>query len=853
MVITNSGWTSLGGGIYSLAIGSQSPPGVAGGGWVTNVSCMVLEDRLLIAAATDDTLATAANSSTATPRWFYNGSGTLYYKPTTGTPINHEIRINGVGADDCFPLYNGGPGNPINYFNFQNLAFFGSGYAFNSTGGGGCNYINFQGCNFNNLGVGIYLYAHGQGIAITAVGLTTYTITVNGIACSYTSGALDSAQTISTALLAAINGSSQANVVWAMQEAASTPPYTLAIIGRTTPATVTLSAHLAFVQAAVPNTHVSITGSTWNYCADNIYFAGQDDNNNGEGSNLWCSVIGCKFLHTNQIPGGGGGATGFDSDGISCQNMQNALIQGNEISGMVSGCGIDLWTGGNFPATGNTVNRNYIHDLTGPSGAAIAAGGGGSNLNSYQFTYNLLVNCPGGAFNLHASQWSTTPSVVENNTAVNCAGGAYWNGGDYFTVKNNIFLDCGPYPLNMSSTIGHNVSDYNDIYPVLANVCQYNNSPCTFASWQGQGLDTHSLTTYPEFVGYTPLTLSGWSLTAGSGSATIGQNSASYGNGTANTCSGETDTELRENDPAYSYSGNNSITVDAPSAGNWWNGLIKFTGISNLSGKTITSATLYLNAVQAGSTDTITVKRCLDNWTSSATWNTYNGTNSWTTGGAMGSGTDESASTTCTLSNGGSGVIYSGGGSQLVTDIQNIINSINPNYGWVLQHTTTNDGVSRSFAGCLMTIGNGYFCPYLSVTYSIQYYYTYQVASAYCDAITENGAVLTAQSSIANVEANAGSWYWDGTYVYIHASGGSNPATNGKTYQAVNVNPASAASLKIAQASPCRNAGTNVGLTADYLGWAVPFPPSANPAIGAYESPAGGGKGGLTLGLGLSN
>ena len=33
--------------------------------------------------------------------------------------------------------------------------------------------------------------------------------------------------------------------------------------------------------------------------------------------------------------------------------------------------------------------------------------------------------------------------------------------------------------------------------------------------------------------------------------------------------------------------------------------------------------------------------------------------------------------------------------------------------------------------------------------------------------------------------SNAGSWYYDGTYLYIHASDGSNVATNGKTYSYV--------------------------------------------------------------------
>jgi hypothetical protein len=52
-------------------------------------------------------------------------------------------------------------------------------------------------------------------------------------------------------------------------------------------------------------------------------------------------------------------------------------------------------------------------------------------------------------------------------------------------------------------------------------------------------------------------------------------------------------------------------------------------------------------------------------------------------------------------------------------------------------------------------------------------------------AVWENGALLLSKNSQSAVEAAAGSWFYDGTFLYLHASDGSNIATNGKTYSYV--------------------------------------------------------------------
>ena len=62
--------------------------------------------------------------------------------------------------------------------------------------------------------------------------------------------------------------------------------------------------------------------------------------------------------------------------------------------------------------------------------------------------------------------------------------------------------------------------------------------------------------------------------------------------------------------------------------------------------------------------------------------------------------------------------------------------------------------------------------------------YTYREPTATNPVVLwENGNRLSFQANSASVEAVAASWYWDGSYLYIHASDGSNVATNGKIYE----------------------------------------------------------------------
>ena len=67
-------------------------------------------------------------------------------------------------------------------------------------------------------------------------------------------------------------------------------------------------------------------------------------------------------------------------------------------------------------------------------------------------------------------------------------------------------------------------------------------------------------------------------------------------------------------------------------------------------------------------------------------------------------------------------------------------------------------------------------------------------------AMWENGTLIQIEASALSVDQTPGSWYYDGTYLYIYASDNSNVATNGKTYTYVTASSPSYTTWDNAQA-----------------------------------------------------
>jgi len=165
-----------------------------------------------------------------------------------------------------------------------------------------------------------------------------------------------------------------------------------------------------------------------------------------------------------------------------------------------------------------------------------------------------------------------------------------------------------------------------------------------------------------------------------------------------------TDTYIEQDLPTNNFGTNTTAFVTDGATSNTKNMLIEFAGLSAIpGGSTINSVTIYLWRVGSNTPsmnlDFYPLLRALNETT--ATWNTYDGTNSWTTAGATGSGTDISATLSATITIGNTGQFYSVSSAQLATDVGNGVTK------WLITpNTPTASGASRTIVTREGTDGN---------------------------------------------------------------------------------------------------------------------------------------------------
>jgi len=188
--------------------------------------------------------------------------------------------------------------------------------------------------------------------------------------------------------------------------------------------------------------------------------------------------------------------------------------------------------------------------------------------------------------------------------------------------------------------------------------------------------------------------------------------------------SGTVDTNLNSFSPTSPNSSDIGIEMDNMGSAYPGVGLLKFTGLSNITGPvTVSAVTLSLYLYQENPSlwnCTLNLRRMLRNWTNSATWNTYDGTNNWTTAGAQSDGNDRATPASGSFPNwspSSNGVYYDLTGSAgMIADVQGWINGTLNNYGWLMECTDgTNAQDYKRPQSADGTNGNR---PKLSVTYS---------------------------------------------------------------------------------------------------------------------------------------
>lgn len=202
---------------------------------------------------------------------------------------------------------------------------------------------------------------------------------------------------------------------------------------------------------------------------------------------------------------------------------------------------------------------------------------------------------------------------------------------------------------------------------------------------------------------------------------------ATIGDNTGNSFSGTDDAPIKSYSSFQNTNYGTQVTfeINKYASGDHTNAVLKFTGLSNISGPvTVSSATIYLyctNNPNSGGSLTLDCFRLLRNWVENqVTWNNYSTGNAWTTAGGLSSGNDiaSSASAQLTISNGaGAQLIYHAFTSaQLAADVENIINGSANNYGWLFaRNGTGNDSAYHIFAS---SEGTDATRPYLEVVYT---------------------------------------------------------------------------------------------------------------------------------------
>ena len=717
IAIASSGWTDVGGGIYTKDVGIIIAFGT------------LLEDYRPLRQAT-----TALNVGT-NGSWFYDsGSHLLTYKPTATTPASHNLKA--VDSTGSFTIYPNGV-TAGSYVSYRNLQF-----------------------------IGASAFAGGSAADITN---STFT------------GCLFSGKNGAEAML------------------------------------------LFHANTGYHFNNIIIDTCTFDYCANNIYFIVGTGDETAYFDTI--HISNCHFLHTGLSYDGKDNTDAYDNDGISCQNIKNALIENNEMSGMCSQwAGITSWNTTAFSATGNVFRNNYIHDNQG-AGITIQ-GGQTSGSDQYDIYNNLIVNCKGtsvnlrGGLNLFRFQNSTTKSHIYNNTIWGCytgiflgAGGPNQNDADYYVIENNIVGDSTDYQgMVYNGTIRtHNVLDYNLYYPAGGNNFSYNGTAVPWATWKTDigNQEAHSVTVYPIFVGESSVTQTGWSLAA---------------------------------NPPPTYTDTFQRTAANPLDGSWTTAN-SLGALKSTAGHVVVAATDSTYSAAFSTAGTFTS----DQWTQVA----WDGTTSY-----QGFGLRLSAASQ-------KGIVAFVGGDNVSIQVKENTGSSYALVGTLTASALhTGSLIKGSITGTTLTVyvdGNSVGTEPIdaSITggapgifdYSSSggvtawsggnvgagtYTFTYKSTLATRpDQVTEGGTALTLVADIPTVESTAGSWYWDGTYVYVHASDGTDPT--GKTMAVVNADVSTAANLALTSNTPTTVYQGGVDLSAlfttDYAGTirAVPW------SIGAYQ------------------
>ena len=192
------------------------------------------------------------------------------------------------------------------------------------------------------------------------------------------------------------------------------------------------------------------------------------------------------------------------------------------------------------------------------------------------------------------------------------------------------------------------------------------------------------------------------------------------GDNTGDDYAGTDDTHLEEGAPTTNRDSLIYFETSKYSANNWAHGLLRFSGLSNITGPvTVSDAKISLTIGDAaGLNHTVSWYRLLRAWVvAEATWNIYSTANNWGTAGGTGAA-DRSSTLSAQATNISAtiGDVVEFTGTQIDQDVEDFINGDLTNDGWHGERTDgSNDTTYRQWRSEGATDG---LRPYLTVDYT---------------------------------------------------------------------------------------------------------------------------------------
>lgn len=187
------------------------------------------------------------------------------------------------------------------------------------------------------------------------------------------------------------------------------------------------------------------------------------------------------------------------------------------------------------------------------------------------------------------------------------------------------------------------------------------------------------------------------------------------GNNTGDDFSGTNDCHLLESSPTTTFNYLSNVVDGRDTVRSVI--LQQLTGLSSIAASEVVSSVTLGLFRETSNTPSVSIylHRLLKTWgEGTATWNTTDGSTSWTTAGALSDGNDRSATASVALVMGNASIYYTVTDTgTFMSDVQNFINSGYPNYGHGLYITDTN--AVRAVTSNTGTDGQR---PYVAVTHA---------------------------------------------------------------------------------------------------------------------------------------